>query len=83
MGPSAIRSFNRIDIPVDKSISAPVSYQLKFDWNIQYSNQSSIKIESYYRQEPRNYPKLYSAAINTETNLDNQSDFRTNFNDSI
>ncbi len=76
VGPSAIRSFNRIDIPVDKSISAPVSYQLKFDWNIQYSNQSSIKIESYYRQEPRNYSLNYTQLLSsTETNLDNQSDF--------
>jgi hypothetical protein len=76
VGPSAIRSFNRIDIPVDKSISAPVSYQLKFDWNIQYSNQSSIKVESYYRQEPKNYSLNYTQLLSsTETNLNKQSDF--------
>jgi hypothetical protein len=76
IGPSAIRSFNRIDIPVDNSISAPVSYQLKLDWNIQYSEKSSLKIETYYRNEPKSYSLNYTQLLAGSTSsLQSQTEF--------
>ncbi len=76
VGPSAIRSFNRIDIPVDKSVSAPISYQLRLDWDIQYSEKTRIKFESYYRNEPKNYSLNYAQLLAGPTgSLNEQSEF--------
>ena len=63
VGPSAIQPFNRIDIPIDGSISAPLSFQTKFEWNIQYSEDTKISLGSYYRNEPKSYMLDYSRLL--------------------
>lgn len=68
VGPNAIAPFNRFNMPIDASLSAPILYQTTFDWTIQPATSSVFTLSAYYKNQPTQFNIDYTQLLATPGN---------------
>jgi len=84
ISPSTLISSTRVWLPVDETLPPPKSYHLTADVGMEFWDHWSVRVEGYYKDQPRvfriDYPRLWQPenqeTVGTEAkDLTSQSDF--------